>query len=111
MAGAKHGDDRKLEAMEPDWCTVKHSGVGPEGANVGVAPVKCIGAKDVKKAEKVRRRAKKEKRAKERQQKGKDKDKAKRDKDRQVDRSIEVGYVFMFMYSSNLWRWILGKVS
>ena len=90
------GDDRKLEAMEPDWCPVKHSGVGPEDSSVGLAPVKCRGAKEVKKAEKVRRRAKKANIAKERQQK----DKAKRGTDRQVDRSTEVGevIVFMFMY-------------
>ena len=64
-----------------------------------LAPVKC-------KAEK--KREKKAKRAKERQKKGKDK--AKKGKERQADRWrwIEEGYMFMFMYLSNLWRWILG---
>ena len=86
--------------MEPEWCTVKHPAEGPKEQAVEKG-------KDKKKA----KGAKKAKRAKERQRKVKDK--VKGGTDRQVDRSTEVGevFVFMFMYLSNLWRWILGGVS
>ena len=50
--GAEDCEDGKLEAMEPDWCTVKHSGGGPEdkgGEIVGFAPVKGEAEKEEKK--------------------------------------------------------------
>ena len=93
--GGEVGEERKLEAaMEPDWCTVKHPGVGPKEVEV---------KKDKKKA----KGAKKAKRKKEGQLKAKVK--AKGGTVRQVDRSPDVGevFVFMFMYLSSLWRWIV----